>query len=123
MNKEKRRAQLFVSKFNFSILVLSHLCANVFCKARGTKQRRGKYISFYCSYARILSSYPVAVVAAVATVSVTCLIVVFTTHTVPDFSDPQLVCMFELTLVILVNVAYTRTTGNSFGYRPNGFRV
>ncbi len=43
------------------------------------------------SYGRILSSYPAAVVSAVATLSVACLIVVFTLHSLPDFSDPQLV--------------------------------
>jgi hypothetical protein len=31
------------------------------------------------------------VVSAVATLSVACLIVVFTLHSLPDFSDPQLV--------------------------------
>ncbi|EFX72150.1 hypothetical protein DAPPUDRAFT_10357, partial [Daphnia pulex] len=41
-------------------------------------------------YGRILSSYPAAVVSAVATLSVACLIVVFTLHSLPDFSDPQL---------------------------------
>lgn len=43
------------------------------------------------SYGRILSSYPAGVVSAVATLSIACLIVVFTLHSVPDFSDPQLV--------------------------------
>jgi hypothetical protein len=43
------------------------------------------------SYGRILSSYPAAVVSAVATLSIACLIVVFTLHSIPDFSDPQLV--------------------------------
>ncbi|KZS03479.1 Protein dispatched [Daphnia magna] len=41
-------------------------------------------------YGRILSSYPAGVVSAVATLSIACLIVVFTLHSVPDFSDPQL---------------------------------
>ena len=43
------------------------------------------------SYGRILSSYPAAVVSSVATLSIACLIVVFTLHSIPDFSDPQLV--------------------------------
>ncbi len=43
------------------------------------------------SYGRILSTYPAWVVSAVATISIACLIVVFTMHSVPDFTDPQLV--------------------------------
>ncbi len=57
-----------------------------------------KLSSFSFSYGRILSSYPLAVVAAVATISVACLVAVFTTHSIPDFSDPQLVCTLQFPL-------------------------
>jgi hypothetical protein len=43
------------------------------------------------SYGRILSAYPALIVGAVGAISLTCLLVVFTTHSIPDFSDPQLV--------------------------------
>lgn len=44
-----------------------------------------------CSYGRLLSTYPTSVCLAVAVFAVSCLIAVFTAHSIPDFSDPQLV--------------------------------
>ena len=43
------------------------------------------------SYTRMLTHYPYVVLAVVAIVAASCLVVTFTIGTVPDFTDPRLV--------------------------------